>query len=84
VPQVRWLNPEEVKVNLLDYADFENEMRKVLRIVGIPDNIHIPRLNASDNRRTVNDLTPEEVTYIKEFYKQDYEFFESRGITFKV
>jgi hypothetical protein len=83
-PQTRWLKHHTVDVNLLDFSKFEGEMRRLLVRIGITPNVAIPKLNASVGRKTPNDLTPEEIAYIKSMYADDYAFFESKGITFKV
>jgi len=83
-PQVRWLKHDTVNINLLNYENFEPELRTVMNKIGIPETTPIPRLNASPNRKTPADLSSEEIAFIKDLYKEDYDFFTSKGITFKV
>lgn len=83
-PQVRWLDHHATDIKLLDFSKFESELRKVFARIGIPIDTPIPRLNASDNRKTPADLTQEEIDFIKNLYKEDYDFFRSRGIRFNV
>jgi hypothetical protein len=84
VKQIRWLSHDIATINLLDYRHFDQELRRVLARVGIQHSDPIPRLNASNNRKKTSDLTTEEVEYIKDLYKEDYEFFDSKGIKFEV
>jgi hypothetical protein len=83
-PQVRWLKHPTVDVQLLNFHDFENEMRRLFRRINIPVNTPIPKLNESPNRKKPSDLTAEEIAFIKDLYKEDYEFFASKGITFPI
>lgn len=87
VPQVRWIRHSTVNINLLNYHDFDAEVRRVMGRIGI----HIPltetfqKHNASGNTRTEADLTPEEVSFLKDdILKEDYDYLASRGITFNV
>lgn len=82
--QTRWLKHDTVNIQLLDFANFESELRKVLAKIGIPLTTPIPKTNVSENQRRVSDLSAEEIAFIKNIYKKDYEFFDSKGITFNV
>lgn len=83
VPQVRWLKHDTVNINLLDYRNFDFELRRVLGLCGIPTNVSIPVLNASSNKRDRSSFTTEELEYLRELFAADYEFFQSQGITFQ-
>jgi hypothetical protein len=81
VPQTRWIYHPRVQVKLLDFRRFEDQLRHVLKRVGIfPETI--PVLNASGNSITPADLTTEETEHLKLVYKKDYDYLASRGITF--
>lgn len=82
-PLTRWLKHDKVEVKLLNYHNYEPEMRKLLGILGLPTDVEIPRMNASGNKRTIKDLDESEIAKLKEiYYAEDYEFLASRGITF--
>lgn len=81
--QTRWLKHDIVNIKLLDFRNFEAELRRVLRRVGISPQT-IPVLNESPNRRTPSELSAEEIATVKDFFKEDYDFFASKGITFNV
>lgn len=81
-PQVRWLKSDLTEIQLLDYANFESEVRKILPSLGIPADATIPTINASGNERKPSDCSTEEIAFLRELYKDDYEFFASKGIVF--
>ena len=83
-PQTRWLTHHTADVQLLDFRKFDSELRKLLNRLGIPNNIDIPKLNKSDNKVAVESLTADEIQAIKTVMKEEVDFFESKGITFKV
>jgi hypothetical protein len=83
VPQVRWLKHPVVKVKLLDFRDFDNQLRRVLMRVGINTQT-IPVLNTSSNTRKPADMSAEEVSAVKDFFHEDYKFFARRNITFPI
>jgi hypothetical protein len=83
-PQVRWLTHPTVNINLLDYEKFETELRGLLRKIGIPDSVPIPHLNSSPLKKKPADITQEEIDFIKSWYPEDYAFFDSKGIKFKI
>jgi hypothetical protein len=82
-PQTAWLKHPVVNVKLLDFRNFNAELRRVLGRVGINPQT-IPVLNTSSNTRKPVDMSAEEVDVVKDFFKEDYEFFYSRGITFPI
>lgn len=79
LPQTLYLTD---KVTLLDFEDFDNNVKMLLEVFGLDSNILIPRENFSNSADYLSDLTEEQITKIKQIYKDDYEFFESRNITF--
>ena len=84
VPQVRWIRHSTVEIKLLNYHDFDDEVRGVMEKIeiDIPLTETIPKHNASGNTRTEADLLPEEIEFLKEILKEDYDYLASRGITF--
>ena len=78
-PQTLYLTD---KVTLLDFDDFENNVKMLLEAFGQDINTPIPRYNNTNSANYLSDLTEEQVTKIKEIYAVDYAFFESRNITF--
>ena len=81
-PQTRWLTHPRADIQLLDFRNFDSELRNLLNRLGLPNDIEIPKLNKSDNRRSVASLTADEVQAIKTVMKEEVDFFASRGITF--
>lgn len=83
VPQTRWLVSKYAEINLLDFRNFESELRTVLDRIGVPSNVIIPVLNAADEDQRVNyTLTQEETDFIKNLYLADYDLLSTKGITF--
>lgn len=82
VPQIRWIKHDTVNINLLDYRNFDAEVTKIMDRVGISVATPLPVHNASGNTKTVNDLSEEEVVFLKNLLKDDYDYLESRGIRF--
>ena len=79
-PQVNWLNGN---VNLLDYRDFDNECKRLQYIMGRSQIVIPEKRNVSVKERSAEELlTPFNIARIKYLYKDDYEFFSKRGITF--
>ena len=78
-PQTLYLTD---KVTLLDFEDFDNNVKMLLEVFGLDSNILIPRENATNSAEYLSDLTEEQITKIKQIYAVDYAFFESRNITF--
>ena len=67
---------------LLDFRDFEAELIRLATFWGFEAPAEVLHLNESPSKFDVNDLSPEFIERIKQYYMQDYEFFASRGITF--
>ena len=78
-PQTRWLVPG---IKLLDFRDFEAELIRLATSWGFEAPAEVPHTNESTPKFCVDDLSPEFIERIKQYYMQDYEFFASRGITF--
>ena len=70
------------KVTLLNFDDFESNIKMLLEAFGQDINTPIPRHNDTNSADYLSDLTEEQITKIKQIYAVDYEFFESRNITF--
>ena len=79
LPQTLYLTD---KVTLLNFDDFENNAAMLLEAFGQDINTPIPRHNDTNSADYLSDLTEEQITKIKQIYKDDYKFFESRNITF--
>lgn len=77
--QIEWLGPE---VQLLDFRDFDAELVRLATSLGLEAPTEVPRQNESAPKFCVNDLSPEAIERIKQYYAPDYDFFASRGITF--
>lgn len=75
-----WLD-HDVDMNLLDYEDFNNQF-KILCSKFDYTLTDVPVLNAYIPVENDHVLTAEEIAMIKEYYKPDYDFFASKGITF--
>lgn len=77
-PQVTWLDCE--KIELLDLRRFDEEVGKVANIIGEP---HHHKIYTNESIKLPGDkITPKLISFAKEFYKVDYDFFISRGISF--
>ena len=70
------------KVTLLNFDDFENNVKMLLEAFGQDINTPIPKHNDTNSAEYLSDLTEEQITKIKQIYAVDYAFFESRNITF--
>jgi hypothetical protein len=84
-PQSKWLNCSGCPpIQLLNFADFDNEILKIAGIFDL-DISTVPKINQSvvvDGEMTVDMLTPEQLQKIQNRYKDDYDFFNAKGITF--
>lgn len=78
--QVHWLDCEHI--NLLNFDDYDNELRKLSDLLEI--NItEVSIYNPSIKIDYLDQLSTEEVDEIKEYYKEDYDFFNKKGITWQ-
>lgn len=80
-PQTDFMDADTV---LLNFADFNNEARKIAPLFGLADAFskNIPIANATGSIAYKNALTNVHKRMIKSLYRKDYEFFKSRGIQF--
>jgi hypothetical protein len=80
--QKQFLDPNwNVKLELFNYHDFDNETIRAFGEMGIevkPEDII--RKNPSENAKRV--LTDKDREQIRKYWHEDYEFLESKGITF--
>lgn len=68
-------------ITLLDFDNYESNIRFLLDEFGLDPTVDIPHLNfIGEQERTP--LTQIDIDKIKQVYKNDYEFFESVNITF--
>lgn len=65
--QSRWITPIET---VLDFANFDSNMRIVMNSFGVPANTDIPVLNSSEIITTT--LSPELEAKVKAYYAEDY------------
>ena len=82
-PQINWL--DHPQVNLLNYADFNNEMKKMCDLFEVSPDKPLPTKNVGiKNTRdiTIETVTSDQINRIKQYCKCDYDFFDSKGITF--
>jgi hypothetical protein len=70
-----------IDMELLDFADFDNQLKMICSKFGYSLN-EVPVLNGYIPVENDHILTQDEVEMIKHYYKLDYEFFASKGITF--
>lgn len=68
---------------LFSYENYENNVRDLLNRLGLNSSVDIPRRNMTYNQGVYEKITSEEKRMIVDCYKQDYEYFASRGIYFK-
>lgn len=66
--QSHWIQPG---LNVLDYANFDTNMRTVMDAFGVPANKEIPVMNTSDKLTTT--LTTELEIKVREYYAEDFE-----------
>jgi len=80
-PQTEWINSN---VQLLNFHDFENECRKVLRLFDEDPNVKIVKTNSMDLTNKLEPLENNIIKLIHKYYSDDYDFFNEMGITFDV
>ena len=66
--QSKWI---QEGLNILDYADFDANMRIVMDSFGVPANTAIPVLNSSESLTT--SLSPKLEAKVKAYYAEDYQ-----------
>lgn len=77
--QTMWFTPD---IKLLDFRDFDAELIRLVTSWGLDAPTEVLRINESPPKFCVDDLSPEFIERIKQYYAPDYDFFASRGITF--
>lgn len=80
-PQSCYIDTQTV---LLDYSNYDAEYQRLVPLLGLPAVLspHVARLNTSDAADHIPNVTASQIQRIKNYYKDDYELFASRGITF--
>jgi hypothetical protein len=79
-PQTFWFNHNDVDLTMLNFSNFEIETKNLFSLFNINLSItDIPRKNVSKTKRN---LTESDTQFVRELYSEDYDFFESKGITF--
>ena len=82
VNQSFWLN-YDIDLTLLNFASFEEELKTLVSLFGVT-----LETVSQENRNLVVEneyvLTQEDISLIKQYYKPDYDFFASKGITFDI
>lgn len=78
--QKRWLDGPVIPLN---FDDYDNEIRRVLVAFGInPVGVMIPHINPSVYLPEYDELNDTDRAELMEFLAEDYEFLESKGISF--
>lgn len=72
----------EGPVQPLMFDNFTTDARMVLGKLGVPQNIPIPHENSAKYIEEYDGLSPTEEQEIKDFFAEDYEYLDSKGITF--
>lgn len=67
-------------VTLLDFDNYEENVRFVLKEFDLDYTVEIPHLNTINAEKP--ELSVEDINRIKQIYKEDYDFFESVNIKF--
>lgn len=78
--QISWL--DKPNMTLLDYRDFDNNARFVCNLFDVKVD-KIPWVNQSVKINNVSELNSRDISEIRDYYKEDYVFLESRGIRFE-
>jgi hypothetical protein len=78
--QTYWIDAPNT--TLLNYADFNNSVEKVAEFFQIPVPSNILKENVSAPLHSVSELTNSEKDQIKLYFKADYDFLASKGISF--
>lgn len=79
-PQYLWYIDD--RVNLLSFHDYKNSFNTMCDLLEIPRARHIENRNRSLRRLKDEGISEETRAQLKLFYKQDYDYFESKGISF--
>lgn len=81
-PQISFMDANTV---LLNFHDFYSEVRKIAPALGLPQLIKgnsVPHANKTGSSIYASALTEAHKIMIKNLYREDYEFFQTRGISF--
>lgn len=81
--QTRFLVDSEKEIKLLDFENYENEVRKLTNLLDYTIPYDIPKHHTSINRDDVSVFNEETLSVFKIAYKEDYEFFASKDIKVK-
>jgi hypothetical protein len=80
--QMEWLDCPGLE--LLNFHDYHNELGKLLIALNLdPEKVVREKVNQSIYIPELDTLTAEETAELREYAKEDYEFFASKGITFQ-
>ena len=69
-------------IQLLNFHDFDAEFTRLTTLLGLSGPAKAPHHNERFPKFCINDLSPELIERIKQYYAPDYAFFAIRGITF--
>lgn len=67
-------------VTLLDFDNYEENVRFILKEFDLDHTVEIPHLNTTD--KVDHNLSLADINKIKQIYKEDYDFFDSVNIKF--
>lgn len=84
-PQVNWIKSDlyQNNITLCDFRNFESELLKIIDAFGFDSsNVSINRINESIKYPTDNIIDDATKLKIRQVYKDDYDFFDSKGIVF--
>ena len=79
-PQIDFLRDDVI---LLDFEKYEDNVRMLLDQFGLDSSIPIIKQNVTNSSEYIKDLSQEDLETIREYYKEDYAFFERHGIVFE-
>lgn len=77
-PQTMWLDHENVIP--LDYNNFSEHADMLCGLFGVPYDPTIEE-RVSEAKWDIDELSQEEIDYIKQYYAEDYAFFTSKGLS---
>lgn len=89
VPTISLTSPQtdfmDAKTVLLNFHDFDSEVRKIAPALGLPQltkGNSVPHANKTGSSSYASSLTEVHKIMIKNLYREDYNFFLTRGISF--
>lgn len=78
-PQIDWLGYD--KIELLDLRKYDEELDRVIALMG--NGSSHTKVSTNESIKLPGDeITPKLISFAKEHYKVDYDFFASKGISF--